>query len=144
MFDPRKLIPLSIEFCRAPIAVITEIIEKTPMVMPIIVKAERSLFAPNEARAILSISAKTISIKAEMTNDEWQMANGWRDAVGYSSFEHWGVFRHSSFGFRHFGHSYLSAVTGSRRDAVHAGARPENNPVKTDTTILAITKASEK
>jgi hypothetical protein len=30
--------------------------EKTPIVMPSIVRAERSLFAPTEARAILMIS----------------------------------------------------------------------------------------
>ena len=34
MFEPRKLIPLSIELWSAPMAVITEITEKTPMVMP--------------------------------------------------------------------------------------------------------------
>ena len=37
-------------------AVITEITEKTPIVMPIIVRAARSLFAPSEASAILMIS----------------------------------------------------------------------------------------
>jgi hypothetical protein len=36
------------EDCSAPMAVITEITEKTPIVMPIIVSAARSLFAPNE------------------------------------------------------------------------------------------------
>ena len=60
MFDPRKLIPLSIEDWSAPMAVITEITEKTPMVMPIIVRAARSLFAPNDANAILTISLKSI------------------------------------------------------------------------------------
>ena len=39
-------------------AVMTEITEKTPMVMPSIVNAERSLFVPREAAAILIISAK--------------------------------------------------------------------------------------
>ena len=48
MFDPRKLIPLSIEFWSAPIAVITEMMENTPMVMPVIVRAARNLFAPSE------------------------------------------------------------------------------------------------
>src|SRR5439155_20332546 len=61
MFDPRKLKPFSVEFCRAPIAVITEMTEKTPIVMPSIVSAERSLFAPNELQAILMISRNNIS-----------------------------------------------------------------------------------
>ena len=56
IFDPRKLIPLSIEFCNAPIAVMTEMIEKTPMVMPVMVRAERNLFAPSELSAIAMIS----------------------------------------------------------------------------------------
>jgi hypothetical protein len=42
-------------------AVITEMTEKTPIVMPIIVSAARSLFAPNDASAILMISLKSIS-----------------------------------------------------------------------------------
>ena len=62
MFDPRKLIPLSMEDCSAPMAVITEITEKTPIVMPIIVSAARSLFAPRDASAILMISLKSINI----------------------------------------------------------------------------------
>jgi hypothetical protein len=49
------------EECSAPMAVITEITEKTPIVMPIIVSAARSLFAPNDASAILIISLNTIS-----------------------------------------------------------------------------------
>jgi hypothetical protein len=43
-------------------AVITEITEKTPIVMPIIVSAARSLFAPSEANAILMISLNNISL----------------------------------------------------------------------------------
>src|SRR6266571_2417223 len=62
MFEPRKLIPLSIEFCNAPIAVITEMTENTPIVMPIIVKAARSLFAPSELSAIFKISLNNMSI----------------------------------------------------------------------------------
>src|SRR6516162_5270763 len=62
MFDPRKLMPLSIEDWSAPMAVITEITEKTPIVMPIIVSAARSLLAPNDARAILMISLNNIEI----------------------------------------------------------------------------------
>src|SRR5215471_8124196 len=60
MFDPRKLMPLSIEDWSAPIAVITEITEKTPIVMPIMVSPARSLLAPNDASAILEISLNNI------------------------------------------------------------------------------------
>jgi hypothetical protein len=48
------------EDCSAPIAVITEMTEKTPIVMPIMVNAARSLFAPSDASAILMISLNTI------------------------------------------------------------------------------------
>ena len=48
--------PFSIEYCNAPTAVMTEITEKTPMVMPSMVSAERSLFAPRDDNAILMIS----------------------------------------------------------------------------------------
>src|SRR5207248_9439209 len=65
MFDPRKLMPFSIEYCNAPIAVMTEITEKTPMVMPSIVSAERSLFAPSDDHAILMISPNSILSTAE-------------------------------------------------------------------------------
>jgi hypothetical protein len=40
-------------------------------------------------------------------------------------------------------HSYRNAVTGSSRDAVHAGANPEINPVMTDTTMLITTNPVE-
>ncbi len=53
-------------------AVMTEITEKTPMVIPIIVRAARSLFAPNEASAIFTISLnnilKTRNSKFEIRN----------------------------------------------------------------------------
>src|SRR6266513_684980 len=62
MFDPRKLIPFSISYCRAPIAVMTEITEKTPIVIPSIVKLERSLFTPSEPSAMLIISLNNMSI----------------------------------------------------------------------------------
>src|SRR6516165_4286109 len=65
MFDPRKLMPFSIEYCNAPIAVMTEITEKTPMVMPSIVSAERSLFAPSDDHAIFIISPNNILLTAE-------------------------------------------------------------------------------
>src|SRR5437762_9097875 len=48
------------EFCNAPIAVMTRMIENTPMVMPIIVKAARNLFAPSELKAIAIISLNCI------------------------------------------------------------------------------------
>lgn len=62
MFDPRKLMPLSIELCSAPMAVITEITENTPIVIPTIVKAARNLFAPSELSAIFTISLNNMSI----------------------------------------------------------------------------------
>ena len=40
-------------------------------------------------------------------------------------------------------YSYRSAVTGSKRDAVQAGAKPEIKPVSTDTTMLVTTSPSE-
>src|SRR5205823_13111441 len=60
MFEPRKLIPPSIELCSAPIAVITEMTENTPMVIPTMVNAARSLFAPSDAQAIFRISLNCI------------------------------------------------------------------------------------
>src|SRR5438045_3468299 len=50
-------------------------------------------------------------------------------------------FRHSTFVLRHFYHSYRSAATGSRRDAVQAGANPENRPVNIETIMLKIGRA---
>ena len=52
--------PFSIELWSAPIAVITEITEKTPIVMPSIVRLERSLFTPSELSAILIISSNNM------------------------------------------------------------------------------------
>src|SRR5205814_10611672 len=65
------------------------------------------------------------------------------DALRCSSSEHSDFLRHLSFVLRHYGHSYLSAVTGSSRDAVHAGANPEINPVMTDTIMLITTNPVE-
>src|SRR6478672_9010383 len=62
IFEPRKLMPPSIELCSAPIAVITEITEKTPMVIPTIVSPERSLFAPNDCVAIARISRNSMAL----------------------------------------------------------------------------------
>ena len=62
MFDPRKLSPFSIEYWSAPIAVMTEMTEKTPMVIPNMVKPERNLFTPNEPSAIVMVSLNRISI----------------------------------------------------------------------------------
>jgi hypothetical protein len=63
MLEPRKLMPFSIEYCNAPIAVMTEITENTPMVMPSIVSAERSLFAPSDDHAIFMISPNNMAMK---------------------------------------------------------------------------------
>src|SRR5881398_2461860 len=104
MFDPRKLMPFSIEYCNAPIAVMTEITEKTPMVMPSIVSAERSLFAPRDDNAILIISPNNIVDP----------------------------------------YAYLSAATGSSRDADHAGAKPDTSPVIAETMTLAMTNPKLK
>jgi len=41
-------------------------------------------------------------------------------------------------------YSYLRAVTGSKREADHAGAKPEIRPVNTDTIMLKATKLNEK
>src|SRR5437762_7792828 len=60
MFEPRKLRPFSIEYCSAPIAVMTEMTEKTPMVIPNIVRPERNLFTPNEPSAIVIVSLNCI------------------------------------------------------------------------------------
>src|SRR6476660_4487203 len=62
LFEPRKLMPASLELCSAPIAVITEITEKTPMVIPTIVSPERSLFAPNDCVAIARISRNSMAL----------------------------------------------------------------------------------
>src|SRR2546429_7411169 len=78
MFEPRKLIPCSIEYCSAPIAVITEMTEKTPIVIPIMVRLDRSLFTPSELSAILMISRNNMSIKEKENaerrtpNTQWQ------------------------------------------------------------------------
>ncbi len=40
-------------------------------------------------------------------------------------------------------YSYLNAVTGSRREAVQAGANPEINPVRTETIMLVTTRPKE-
>src|SRR5208283_3208092 len=55
-FVPRKLRPVSIEPRRAVTVVMTPMTEKTPMVMPSIVRIERSLFTPIEAKAMRRIS----------------------------------------------------------------------------------------
>ena len=51
---------------------------------------------------------------------------------------------YSSTPLLQYSYSYLSAVTGSRRDAVQAGANPENKPVNTETIMLRNTKPTEK
>src|SRR6266542_5058505 len=62
MLEPRTLLPFSIEYCNAPIAVMTEITEKTPIVIPSIVRLDRSLFTPSEPSAILIISLNNMSL----------------------------------------------------------------------------------
>lgn len=57
--------PVSIELRNADTAVITPIMENTPMVMPDIVKKERSLFTPSEPRAMRRISIKDILFIAQ-------------------------------------------------------------------------------
>ena len=44
----------------------------------------------------------------------------------------------------HDPYSYLSAVTGSRREADHAGAKPEKRPVSIETAMLTTTRVIEK
>src|SRR5207249_1422474 len=65
MLEPRKLMPFSIEYCKAPIAVMTEITENTPMVIPSIVSRERSLFVPRDDHAIFMISPNNILFTAD-------------------------------------------------------------------------------
>ena len=143
MFEPRKLIPCSIEYCSAPIAVITEMTEKTPIVIPIIVRLDRSLFTPSELSAILMISLNNMSIKERgnaqrrTSNAQWQKCKQRPSSafeIGCSAT----CVRRCAFC-----HSYRSAVTGSKRDAVQAGANPEMSPVITDTITLAKTSPTE-
>jgi hypothetical protein len=56
MLAPRKLRPVSIDPRRAETAVITPITEKTPIVIPDIVRNERSLFTPRELSASRRVS----------------------------------------------------------------------------------------
>src|SRR5882724_6928717 len=64
IFEPRKLMPLSIELWSAPIAVMTEITEKTPIVIPVMVNADRNLFAPREESAMAMISRNLMALDA--------------------------------------------------------------------------------
>src|SRR3982074_3840708 len=74
IFEPRKLMPFSIEYCNAPIAVMTEMTEKTPIVIPSIVRLERSLFTPSELNAILIISPNNMSILLVTERGHWIQA----------------------------------------------------------------------
>src|SRR5271168_2486845 len=56
MFEPRKLRPVSIEPRSADTAVMTPITEKTPIVIPDIVRKDRSLLIPRALNAILMTS----------------------------------------------------------------------------------------
>src|SRR3954463_1282779 len=119
--------PLSIDVCRAPIAVITEMTENTPMVMPTMVRPERSLFAPNDCRAM-----ETISRKRMLRNDAVAAALCRRVRPGTDRARR-----------LEESYSYLSAVTGSSLDADQAGANPDTSPVKTDTNIPIRTRPTE-
>src|SRR5262245_27188805 len=57
-------------------------------------------------------------------------------------FRYSSLFRISIFGLL-ISYSYLSAATGSRREADQAGAKPENKPVRTETAMLTTTRLSE-
>src|ERR1041385_7743666 len=72
IFEPRKLMPPSIDDWSAPIAVMTEITEKTPMVMPTIVSPERNLFAPNDCVAMERISRNSIALLVPQRRDRIQ------------------------------------------------------------------------
>src|ERR1700676_4219009 len=56
MLEPRKLSPVSMEPRRAETAVMTPMTENTPIVIPDMVRNDRSLFTPSEPNAILRIS----------------------------------------------------------------------------------------
>ena len=86
--------------------------ENTPMVMPVMVKAARNLFAPREDIAMIRVSRNDMSILILQLSTP--------------------------------SHSYLNAVTGSKREADHAGAKPEIKPVNTATIMLTTTKSDEK
>src|SRR5882724_170723 len=64
--------PLSIDDWSAPIAVITEITENTPMVMPTIVSPERNLFAPNDCSAMARISRNSMVLLVSQRRDRIQ------------------------------------------------------------------------
>ena len=51
--------------------------------------------------------------------------------------------QYSSTSLLRYSYSYLSAATGSRREADQAGAKPENKPVRIETAILTRTRPSE-
>jgi hypothetical protein len=82
MFVPRKLSPVSMDPRRADTAVMTPMTENTPMVMPDIVRNERSLFTPREPRAILRISEKFMtSAERGVRSAEWtcrRAQSGWK------------------------------------------------------------------
>src|SRR5437867_12866593 len=88
MLEPRKLMPFSIEYCNAPMAVMTEITEKTPMVMPSIVSAERSLFAPSDDHAIFMISPNNIFSKIRISNIEIRNKFEIRNSNSFFRFAH--------------------------------------------------------
>lgn len=62
ILEPKKLRPDSTDCRSAETAVITPMTEKTPIVIPSIVSAERSLFTPKEPRAMRRISVNFMRV----------------------------------------------------------------------------------
>src|SRR6266542_556416 len=97
MLEPRKLMPFSIEYRKAPTAVITEITENTPMVMPSIVNTERSLFAPRDDHAIFMISPNNIfkNPKFEYRNPKQTVQNTNIETTRLFAFPEYSTIRYS-------------------------------------------------
>src|ERR1700730_3189317 len=60
---PRKVNPVTMDVCSAAIAFITLMMEKIPMVIPEVVRMERSLFTPNAFQAIFTSSQVFIATR---------------------------------------------------------------------------------
>jgi hypothetical protein len=117
-------------------------------VMPHMVRAERSLFTPSEASAILRISVSNIlgqkdSItkyprrEKKLPTEHTEYTENGRLVIC--------VWREIFCVFRVFRglYSYLRATTGSRREAPQAGANPDTMPVMIDTIMLTSTRSGE-
>ncbi len=140
--------------------------ENTPIAMPNIVRAERSLFTPIEAKAILRISMTGIGIfefrvqisdfspsislvaSAMVFREPTLIAVNatptgkmpWCDLL--IPVPSWSSSKSKSKA-KDLRHSYLSATTGSRREAPHAGMKPDKTPVSTDAVIPIRTSTTE-